>query len=534
MRLTDWWNALITDLDRLKVLVKQETSNSEAWTAAMTMATEGREIEANLFAARTREANIKKASEKLGAEYTSSATEAPQYLPNVTNPDELLFAMVFYQHLNRYAQINEGNSLVLNGVRANDAVVQANMIELKKRIEAYCNNEEEANKVKETFPGVTQQAGANLFEKVQNMLSELPLEDKLIGQFEEDAKKKIDEYDQANVEYNQSNIASLFTELDAALKKKEKILREIAEYKKFIEELPHDDSLLDRLKDDNAHELEQTFPRVAGELRSLDTPDTERSGVTKVAVTATRAVIGAAETVGGWTNYLIGGTVGRVMPQGINNLASSLVSMVSGIKDTVKPLSNVAKKKETLIEKAQQQINDLADGLNSGDDPKFKVSGKDFEKLSSKQVDELADKVATIRYIVHIQKCLALYEQKQATGIAKVTQIGLFKPIVNWLSTTSFRRLMHDKILLISEAENLEKQLESMKEKFDKGEASYGHAELTDDLHNALEKTARKAEKIHSKSIYTMFSATLKEESERAKDDLKKVTEVAAPPRTPS
>lgn len=95
MRLTDWWNALITDLDRLKVLVKQETSNSEAWTAAMTMATEGREIEANLFAARTREANIKKASEKLGAEYTSSATEAPQYLPNVTNPDELLFAMVF-------------------------------------------------------------------------------------------------------------------------------------------------------------------------------------------------------------------------------------------------------------------------------------------------------------------------------------------------------------------------------------------------------------------------------------------------------
>ncbi|ARG97922.1 hypothetical protein [Legionella micdadei] len=524
MKLTDWWNALITDLDRLKSLVKPETANSEPWKAAMEMATQGKEIESNLLAARGRETAIKNESKKLGSEFNSGATRVPQYLPDVNNPDELLFAMVYYQHLSRYVQINEGNSLVLTGVRDNDSVVQANMPELKRRIEDYCRKEADA--VIGAFPDIAQQEGADLFEKVQNFLSELPLVDKLVGQFEEEAKKKIDEYDQRNVEYNQTNIAGLFTALDSVLKEKEKILRKIAEYKKFIEELTEGDSLLAVLKDDT-NQLEQKFPRIAGELKSLDTPDTERGMGAKIGISTARGLIAVGEKTGEWASYLIGNTLGRIAPQRLNDLGATIVSTIGGIKEAVKPVSNTESKKQALIAKAQKQIGVLADGLNFGEDRKLKVSGKDFEKLSSAQVSEMADKIGAIRYIVHIQKCLALYEQKQAaTGVARITQVGILKPIINWLTETPFRRVMHDKILLIREAEKLEQELEALKEKLDKT-PSYKQDQLDDELNKALQKTATKAQKIHSNSIYTLFSHDIKKESEEAAKDLKAVTDTA-------
>ncbi len=514
MTLTQWWQVLSDDLKRLKPLVKN--GESAPWLAAETMAKEGAQIEDGLLTAMGHKNEIDKAIEKLGPEFTTPKSKEKQYLPKVSSPDELLFAVVYYQHLDRYKTIDTARSgsptdLILAGVIKERPVVQDNVDELKKRIDAYCSQPGIDKAIIDAFPDLANQNGQTLPDKVASMLAELPLDEKLIGQFEAEANDLL----QTHGEKDDKAIINLFNQLDSSLQRKENALREIASFKKYRDELASGSLTLADIKDETV--MQKKFPNHYKQLMELDSADTERSSATKGIVNAARTAIAAVETSFSLlVNPFVRYTIGYVTPQFINTAATTVVNSVSGVTNSFRPTSNDDSKKQALVAKAEEKISTLVKQLNYKDSEQ--ISAKDFAKMSSDQINTVAEKVAIVRHMVDIQKCLEQYHQKQTTGIVEVTQAFLIKPFVKWLSESPLRRVIHDRVLLTFEAENLKNQLDGLIAETNEN-PDVDLDQIKQQLTSELDGTKQKADQIHKNSIYTLFEKDRKENKE-AKDEL--------------
>ncbi|KTD26106.1 purine NTPase, putative [Legionella lansingensis] len=160
--LTDWWTDLKNDLEKLE---------TKPWVdAARKMATDGIQIEFEAgqwhkTAAETLGSNIDNAAKDLGKSYSNSKSKKDEGLPNVNDPEQFLFAVLYYNHLLRYKKIDSSTTGVtvrgalLSGVRKENDRVEENATEIKRRIDTYCRNEENLAKIKTAFPGITIQQG---------------------------------------------------------------------------------------------------------------------------------------------------------------------------------------------------------------------------------------------------------------------------------------------------------------------------------------------------------------------------------------
>jgi hypothetical protein len=605
MTLTQWWKLLDDDLNQLKPTLSKGNPAwaGSYWSTAAKMAERGQTIEANIAFAESIKAEIYSKSQDFGSEsiagFKSAYDSDTQYLPQVTNPEELLFALTYYRHLSRYPEIDRIDPVVYSFVARialpkiieQRKLVEDNANELKRRILEFCNKPENVQAVKQEFPTVAD----DTLKQVEKLAE--PVEEKLLNQMETEVNTALEKFrknqDFHDLKKCNQALVNLLGELNKSFLEKEKTLREIAIYKKFIEELSEDkikpselqnpkklatiyrqfveefarnsletdeqvnsqlenfgenvEELVGDVADGESDNNEQFFEIGFEEELSAEEKleklrarypqeftsdsfniETDRYGITKVGVAT---VLGVAN---GWS--WLSSTVASYTPQWVSNLASYPVSAVSYVIPTVVangfskmtkslqlPVSNEEYKKTAFISKAETKIEDLAKGLNYGGNTD--ISAKDFSKMSSKEINELADKIALIGHMVNIQKCLAEYRQRQMKGIVKVTQVSIFSSIVEWLSTTSFRYYIHDRLLLTLEAKKLEANISELVKTVDESE-SYDKFQVAKELETTLSNTQKAVEDIKSKELYGRFFGGVKKEIQAATEELEQVTEV--------
>ena len=516
MTLTKWWLALTDELARLAP--KVTNVQSEPWTAALIMATEGAKIEGNLFSAVGYKRTIDAAAVKLGAPYEDGETKSTQYLPDVNGPEPLLFSIVYYQHLLRYKYIDTGNPFVLPSVIKAWPLVERNANQLKLRIDAYCRDPEHANLVKAVFPEVVNQQGSTLVEQLEHWLEEQTVEEKLVAQFEADTATVIKEHNVVT-----GSLTSLFTKLDNRLKPKEEGLREIVAYKKLIESLNDGSLSPEELDLDNASHLQKKFPDFADRWLDLNKIISEPSLASKWAVNVTRRGIGLLTVSAQVATSALRWSMGWITPKYISDRASNMADVVGGLYEGITPDSNIQRKKESVINAAEQVISSLASGLNSSQNT---ITSNDFKKMSSTDVTVLADKVATIRHMVNIQKCLEEYRAEHTTGLVKLSLTGVFKTITVLLSKSFLRPLIYEKVLLTLEAKKLEDQLAGLIARTQDTDA-FDKSSVNSELRSALATTKDHSQHIVKNSRYLLF----KEESKVASKQLNDVVDTVTPIR---
>ena len=509
MTLTEWWQQLTDDLTRLEN--KVENSGSEPWVAARLMASEGALLESSLLAAMGRKRIIDSAAPRLGSRIDDPVTDEIQYVPDVHDPEQLLFAIIYYQHLLRYETIDSGHTLFVPAVIEKRPLVRQNALQLKQRIDQYCNDPENTARVRAAFPGLDQQQGETLLDQVNGWLTEKSIEEKLISQFEADANAVINGH-QAG-----SDVSQLFINLDSRLKTKEGILREIAQYKKLVE-LLKDDSLLAENIDD-ADYVSLYYPEHAEKWMKLKATIPASGLRTELAVSAARTTISMLRAPAQKIISTIGWTLGWITPQFIADRASSLVETVGNLTDSITPSTTMELRNGLLIKAAEDNISSLATSLNSNEERQ--ISSQDFKDKTSDDITTLAEKVAAIRQIVNIQQCIEKYRAEHTTGLVKFSLLGVFGLITRLMSQSVLRPLIYEKVLLTLEAEKLEEKLADLKGRAERDEA--GSALVNNELSTSLREIKANSETIVSSSRYLLF----KKDSIAASEELNAVVDAA-------
>jgi hypothetical protein len=215
MNLTEWWQAFGADLERIESKGVKGILKSKSWLLAKQLVESGVHIEDGLFEAKRLSDSMEVLMPSMGKPYKSTLDQNPQYLPNVTNPEDLLFALAYHRHLVRYAKIDSSNyGIVLQGIKAKRELVKEGASRLKTRIDTWLGTKESV--VRTAFPELDQFPGS-LWEQLTALISELPLAEKIIKQFEADVSHCAE-----------NDPVQVFDRLDKIVKYEEKTLREIA------------------------------------------------------------------------------------------------------------------------------------------------------------------------------------------------------------------------------------------------------------------------------------------------------------------
>lgn len=515
--LTEWWVALTKDLTRLEPKVR--SSHSEPWEAARAMAIQGVQIEGNALSGRTYANNIEAAAVRLGTPFIDDS-QRPHHLPDVNDPDQLLFSIIYYQHLLRYSKIDSSTSaFVLGPVISRRPIVANNAAKLKQRIDAYCSNQANIDAVKAAFPDALTQSGATLFEQLENMLAEQSVEEKLLGQFETDTATIIAQHNPVT-----EGLVSLFTKLDNQLKRKEEALRGIALYQQLIELL--NEGQLTPESFENPAYLRINYQVVADKWLALNATIPEPSASTRFALNTTRSAINLLRIPVHAVNSVVRWALGWITPQFISNRAASIVDTVSNLTDAITPRSTTENKKNALIAAAQINIATLAAKLH--DEGKNHISCNDFKAMTSEQISTLADKVSTIRHMVQIKSCLEQYRKEYTRGLVKFSLTGVFKTITVLMSKSILRPLIFDKVLLTLEAKELEKQLVNLIAQTE-ATGEFDQAAIERQITEALSKTQRNSDDILKQSCYLLFKKDSREASAKLTEVISTATERRGP-----
>ncbi len=334
--LTEWWQALETDLIRLRDN-NLLTDLTLQWNAATTMIANGKKIEGfvsswrTLLSAKTAGDNIEKAAFNLGSES----------LPEVNSVEQLVFAIAFNQHLNRYMDI-QSVALVQSNLDAKAAGVAIN----KTTIEGRINNYIQANEVliRTQFPDINKFSGESLFTKldsmiagnepqaevlaasvqveVQNKEAVKSLEKKLLKQLETDLRQSIGALNQIQ----NPSIADALDLLNTKLNNKELILLEIAQSKKMIEDLNSGHLGVD----DSS--IPNEFPEIVAQWNELITvvsspksANVDEDGfLRQTGVQIARAGIATIKAPFQVVSLISSYTLGWVTPQVVTNMATGI------------------------------------------------------------------------------------------------------------------------------------------------------------------------------------------------------------------
>lgn len=454
MNLTEWWCAFADDLDGLAAKIKN--TQTDPWIGARTMIAEGVQIEANFLWGMQYATKINAAARKLGPPFNNSASGQLMHLPDVNTPDSLLFALIYYAHLERYAAINQGNSLVVSQLINGRPGIQCAAVEMKRRIDLYCRSQEHHDAFKRAYPDSTQQPGASFLEQVMHWLAEEPVAEKLINQLEIAMSELIGQY---NAEQESvANVITLFAKIENLLSSKVTAFREIVAYKKLIELLNAGILLTEDFA--QPYRLWHNHPYFAKIWLDLDTSIPHVNQKTTLAIQGVRSFIHSARFTVGLLSTLTQRTLGRLAPQFIKDLFFKTATTVDELTQSITPISIMAHRKQLLIQQAENKIIATIAALNSASGQQ--MDAHDFKKMSAAEVRGLADKVALMHRMVALAKCLALYQQEHTIGLTKFSLSLMFKPITTLLSKTFMRCLIFNGVLFVLEAEKLEGQMKQL------------------------------------------------------------------------
>lgn len=442
LTLTEWWAALEADLDRLALRVGN--SQSMPWVAVRTMVSEGLQIESSLFGALKHRTNIEAAARQ----FCERSEEGGYSLPSIHNPEQLLFAITYYEHLNRYANINKGHFLVLQGVERERVCVAQAAQKLKTHIDTFCDNQANAFLLAKAFPEAANQPVTQWYDKITSWLSTPSLEKNLLEQLHIQLTAILTQHAQ------DITLEPVFNQLTETLSHEEQILRRIAGFMLLIELLHQSSDKLLAYPDNSLEFLKTNFPQCVSEW-----------GVLRQSVSLPGAMAVNAFN----TTKKIAGFIGRSwevantfsQKHGLNHLIPQVVR-TPFIKGAVllkgaMPLGPQESQKQALLVKAQEQIAKLSLTLCQG-----KLSFSDFKDKSASDIRILADKIVFLKRFVCLQQRLAIVQHTHNTGVVRIAQLPVFATLTEWLSQTFLRPLVHQEFFVLQEAMRLKQIISSL------------------------------------------------------------------------
>lgn len=510
--LTEWWQMLLDDLSRLEPRINGNPS--VGWNAAVIMANAGIRFETNVLSGLSIKKTIDTAAKKLGEEYFDEISQINYSLPNINSTNDLLFAMIYTHHLQRFENIDSTSDLINPKLLEQRPLVKRWIIELQKRMDTFCNNPDQIKHINTALPDLAQQEGSTLLERINHWLAEKPIEEKLITQFEIEAAEIINQYPLKMADVNE-----LFTRLDTRLKAKEDSLREIAHYTQLIQVLKDNSLMPDVLNQPNTVKIR--YPSQAAhwmELNgSIPKPGIIRTSSLMVSRTSLAILRMSSSALGSISRW----TIGRITPTLLSEPIGRFVNNVSGITAAITPLSSQEKRRALLIQAAEEKITTLALSLDANK-AKPIIRANDFKTLSPANIIDISDKVGMVRHMVHIQKCLEQYRLKHTTGLIQFSLSIVFKTLTKLLSRSFLRPLFHDKVLLTIEAVKLEKKLAQLIQTTEQ-QKTINSSEIKRDLTCALNQTREESTQIPNQSIYSLFSSKFEEKSRKASRDLEAI-----------
>lgn len=513
---TSWFETLVTDLEGLASRLGIDKEHEpESWHSVRIMAKAASEIEYSpLFNGLSGKATIEAALKKIGLPYHDEESNTDRYLPDVTTPQELLFALIYYHHLKRFDHINQGSHFVLTSLQAQRSIIQRDTSVLLLRIKEYCA--QNFKQIKAFFPELQTQ-NENILEQLEQLIAKkITLEEKLFCHFHADVVKTLERH---KLDIESGNLVALFKKLDYKLKLKEENLREIASYKKLIGLINTNELSLDDLK--NVDKLEQHFPGfIVKGWHDLEKAVPQFDLGHSAVVTLVRAPLYIAKNTGKFFNWAISQTFGRVAPQFINNYATSAVNAVSAFTDAITPEDLVEKRKMLLLHAAEVKISSLIEPLNASTE--HLITAEDFKDKTAEDIMALADKVTLIRKMEQIQEAIALYKKENTSNPLVNLSLGIFDTLTELFSKSFFRPLIFDKVLLTLTARKMGTELNSLIRATKESETMDQTAAKCQFL-SLLNNTKEESEDILRKSRYVLF----KNESKEAKEKLTKVLDTA-------
>lgn len=517
MTLTEWWQAFADDLDSLAA--KIPNSQTAPWLGARAMIAEGVHIEANLLWGRQYAKKIDAAACKLGSPFNNPHSGQLMHLPDANAPDSLLFALIYHQHLVRYAAIDQGNSLVLSHLINRRPDIQCAAAELKQRIDLYCQHVAHRDALYTTYPAIALQEGTTFLEQIELWLTEESVAEKLIDQLEIATVELIGQYKAGQESLH--NVISLFGKIENLLSTKVVALREIVAYKKLIELLNEQLLLVEELSE--PYRLRNNYPYWAQMWLDLDSSIPQVSPKTTLAVQGARTVISSARFTASLFSRLVQKTLGRIAPQFIKDLCFKTATAVDDLTQSITPVSIMERRKQLLIQQAEAKILLAATALNSSQGQQ--INAHDLKKMSAAEVSRLADKVALIHHMVTLRKCLTIYQQEHTTGLTKFSLSVVFKPITTLLSKTFMRRLIFNGVLLVLEAEKLEKEVNQLIQKV-KTTTEFDQTVVKDELTMTLKSTKRRTTDLLEENLFVFFQREGKRATEHFEGVVTKATAV--------
>ncbi|EHL31992.1 hypothetical protein [Legionella drancourtii] len=515
MNLTEWWLAFADDLDSLAA--KINNTQTDSWIGARTMIAEGVQIEANFLWGMQYATKINTAARKLGSPFNNSASGQLMHLPDVNTPDSLLFALIYYAHLERYASINQGNPLVISQLINGRPGIQCAAVEMKRRIDLYCCSQEHRDAFKLAYPDSTQQPGATFLEQVTHWLAEESVADKLINQLEIATSELIGQYNAGQERV--ANVITLFAKIENLLNSKVIALREIVAYKKLIELLNAGILLTEDFAE--PYRLRHNHPYFATIWLDLDASIPHVNQKTTLAIQGVRSVIHSARFTVGLISTLTQKTLGRLAPQFIKDLFFKTATTVDELTQSITPVSIMERRKQLLIQQAGNKIIATIAILN--DAAGQQMHAHDFKKMSADEVSGLADKVALLHRMVALAKCLAIYQHEHTTGLTKFSLSLMFKPITTLLSKTFMRCLIFNGVLFVLEAEKLEGQIKQLIQQA-KTNTQFDKASFKDKLTMTLSAAQERTLHLRQENKFVFFQ----QEGKKATDNFEGVVTTAS------
>lgn len=496
MTLTEWWQAFADDLDGLSA--KISTTQTAPWLSARTMIAEGVQIEANFLWGIQYAKKIDAAACKLGSPFNNPISGQLMHLPDVNTSDSLLFALIYLQHLARYAVIDQGNSLVLAQLISRRPGIQCAVVELKQRIDLYCQSLEHREAFYAAYPESALQDGATFLEQLALWLAEESVAEKLIGQLEMATAELIGQY-KAGQE-SLSNVISLFAKIENLLNAKVVVLREIVAYKQLIELLNEGVLLAEDFS--KPYRLRHNYPDWALRWLDINASIPQESAKRTLAVQGARTVVYSARFTASLVSSLAQQTLGRLAPQFIKDLCFKMATAMNELTQSLTPTSIMERRKQLLIQQADAKILLAATALNSSQGPQ--INAHDLKKMSAAEVSGLADKVALIHHMVTLRKCLAIYQQEHTTGLTKFSLSLLFKPITTLLSKTFMRHLIFNGVLLVLEARKLEKEVNQLIQQANTT-TEFDQAVVKGELSMRLKSTRKRTSDLLEGNLFVFF-----------------------------
>lgn len=467
LTLTKWWEAFGDALDRLAEKVTNH--QTPQLIAARTMIASGLCIESNLSKALAHKATIERAVRELNA-------NGEDELPSIQNPEELLFAVVYLEHLNRYQNIDTGNFFILRGVKQERAKVADAASRLKARIDAYCLDNTDQLIV--AFPEVNEQIEDSWLSKLSHWLKKPSLEEKITANLNSKLSLLLKQHAE------DEEIESLCQEVLATLTKQETLLRQSAAYQRLIELLhEHPEDLLSSPENGITY-LQTNAPQCIGAWEALHNE-------VKSHASFKNAARYGAHSLAHIFNYPLNAAnrltqkigLNRLIPHSARQALSKGASFAQSFTKSLMPISPQEAEKQSLQAQAKNKIASLANELG------IEIEAQDFQEKTAAELNSFADKMCLLKRLVSLQVGLFTYQKAHNIGIVRFSQLPVFAVFTELFSMSFLRTLLHHEVCLTQEALRLKKAASQLQERAQKATQAEEIKTLEGELFQALTTT---------------------------------------------